>query len=84
MNNKGIKNEILVGSADVKALYPSLEINHTAKIVAEVFYKSDYSVKEIDKRELSLYLALKPFTAYCCPEATYQKGGATELITHSR
>ena len=58
VNDKGINNEIVVGSADVKALYPSLEINHTAKIVAEVFYKSDYSVKEIDKRELSLYLAL--------------------------
>ena len=37
INAKEITNEILVGSADVKALYPSLEINHTAEIVSKVF-----------------------------------------------
>ena len=58
VNSKEIGNEILVCSADVKALYPSLEINHTAHIVAEEFYNSDYEVREIDSRELSLYLAL--------------------------
>ena len=58
VNNKGIKNEILVGSADVKALYPSLEINHTAQIVSEVFLESEYDIKEINNRELSLYLAV--------------------------
>ena len=58
VNSKSITNEILVGSADVKALYPSLEIEHTAQIVSEEFYNSEYEAKEINKRELSLYLAL--------------------------
>ena len=58
INAKEITNEILVGSADVKALYPSLEINHTAEIVSKVFYESDYNIEEVNNRELSLYLAL--------------------------
>ena len=58
VNDKEIKTEILVGSADVKALYPSLDIDHTAEIVAEEFYRSEYEAKEVDTTELSLYLAL--------------------------
>ena len=58
VNSKETENEILVGSADVKALYPSLEIDHTAQIVSEEFNSSQYEVKEIDSRELSLYLAI--------------------------
>ena len=35
-----------------------MEINHAAQIVSQEFYNSEYEVKEIDSRELSLYLAL--------------------------
>ena len=58
VNKKDITNTLIVGSADVKALYPSLDINHTAEIVANEFYESEYNVEEIDTDELSLYLAL--------------------------
>ena len=58
VNSKNITNEIAVGSADVKALYPSLDIEHTSHIVAETFFNSQYEFKEIDSRELSLYIAL--------------------------
>ena len=58
VNNKNIDTEIVVGSADVKALYPSLDIEHTAHIVGESFYHSQYEFTEIDNRELSLYIVL--------------------------
>ena len=45
-------------SYSVKALYPSLDIDHTADIVAEEFFKSEYQVQEVDTTELSLYLAV--------------------------
>ena len=34
VNNFIFTNTLIVGSADVKALYPSLDINHTAEVVA--------------------------------------------------
>ena len=58
INKKEIKSELLVGSADVKALYPSLDIEHASQIVAETFYKSEYTIEEVNTRELSLYLSL--------------------------
>ena len=58
VNTKDITNTLTVGSADVKALYPSLDINHTAEIVANEFYESEYTIEDIDTNELSLYLVL--------------------------
>ena len=58
LNDKQITDDIIVGSADVKALYPSLDIPFTLNKVCEVFYTSDVKVKGTDHEELGLYLAL--------------------------
>ena len=58
VNKENVETELLVGSADVKALYPSLDITHTAEIVAQTFYESDYEINEIDTKDLGLYIAL--------------------------
>ena len=88
VNERNIKTELLVGSADVKALYPSLNTDHTAEIVGQTFYESEYNFNEIDERELSLYLAinLKPeelekreISQYC--HKRRHKKGAPPKIT---
>ena len=48
----------IVGSADVKALYPSLELEFTIDIVCEEFRKSQIYVENVDSKELGLYIAL--------------------------
>ena len=58
VNKKELETELLVASADVKALYPSLDIDFASEIVAKTFYESDYKFEEIDTRESSLYLVL--------------------------
>ena len=61
LNESGKLDErCTVGSADVKALYPSLDIDFTSEKVAEMFVESAVSVNEnsVDKKELGLYLAL--------------------------
>ena len=58
VNKKELETELLIASAVVKALYPSLDIDFASEIVAKTFYESDYKFEEIDTRELSLYLAL--------------------------
>ena len=47
-----------VGSTDVKALYPSLDISFAAEKVGEMFYQSGIEVEVVDTKELGLYLAL--------------------------
>ena len=49
-----------LGSADVKALYPSIDIDFACEKVAEMFMTSDVEIDEdsVDKREVGLYLAL--------------------------
>ena len=49
-----------IGSADVKALYPSIDIDFTCEKVAEMYMSSNVNVDEnsVDKKELGLYLAL--------------------------
>jgi hypothetical protein len=58
LNYKLITEERIVGSADVKALYPSLDIEFTVEKVCEVFYNSEVKVEGIDVGELGLYLSL--------------------------
>merc|ERR1712240_688796 len=60
-NVKVEENEkLIVGSLDVKALYPSLDISFSAKVVSEEFILSKVSmdIESIDYRELGLYLVL--------------------------
>ena len=58
VNNRLDNDELIVGSADVSALYPSLDIDHTARITAEKFLNSNIEILGIDNEELGLYLAL--------------------------
>ena len=48
---------MVVGSADVKALYPSLRIYFTVKIVSEMFEDSYILIGGIYYEEMGLYLA---------------------------
>ena len=57
-NEQNETEDIIVGSADVKALYPSLDVESCAKIVSEMFVESDVKVEGVDSEEIGLYLAL--------------------------
>ena len=53
-----VDNEVIVGSADVKALYPSLDVDFTVDKVCEVFYGSEVRVEGVNVEELGLYLSV--------------------------
>ena len=53
-----LQKEVMVGSMDVTALYPSIDQVSSAKIVREEYLRSDIEVENIDWRAASLYLAL--------------------------
>ena len=48
----------MVGSLDVKALYPSLDQDITIETVAEEFHISQVKIEGVDYEELGLYLSL--------------------------
>ena len=58
LNDKGIGEDYVIGSADVKSLYPSLDIEHTVDIVCQEFIQKKIKIKGIDVEELGLYLVL--------------------------
>ena len=59
VNESGVLDEICtVGSADVTALYPSIDVEFAAEKVCEMFMKSEVKIAEVDTKELGLYLAL--------------------------
>ena len=58
VNEKGVRSTYIVGSMDVEALYPSLDIDFTVEKVGELLYESDVCIKGIDYQELGLYLSL--------------------------
>ena len=49
---------MVVGSTDVKALYPNLDIDFTIEKVCEVFSDSRIEISGVDFNELGLYLSL--------------------------
>ena len=53
----GENRSIVVGSADVKALYPSLDVEFTVEIVSGMFENSGLEIEGIDYEEMGLYLA---------------------------
>ena len=57
VNNEGVPDDIVIGSTDVKALYPSLDIEFTIEKVCKVFEESDVQVSEIDSDELGTLLS---------------------------
>ena len=58
VNMEGLDERDIVGSADIEALYPSLDIPFTVDKVCEIFEESAVSIQEIDYGELGLYLSL--------------------------
>ena len=52
--------KLMVGSLDVKALYPNLDIPFAAKKIAQEFIESDIEIKDesVDTFQLGLYLVL--------------------------
>ena len=54
----------MIGSLDVKALYPSLDLDHTIETAAEEFKKSEVEIEGIDEKELGLYLSLNKSEGY--------------------
>ena len=48
--------KLIVGSADVKALYPSLDIDFTVKVVAEMLENCGIEIDGINYKEMGLYL----------------------------
>ena len=42
----GQNEKLVVGSLDVKALYPSIDVNFAAEVVAEELYRSDVKISE--------------------------------------
>ena len=58
VNEKVIEEDVVMGSADVKALYPSLNIADTINVVTEMFMESNIELIGIDQKELALYISL--------------------------
>ena len=47
-NDQGIGEIYVIGSMDVKALYPSIDIEHAIDVVCEVFQTMKIRANEID------------------------------------
>ena len=79
----------MIGSLDMKALYPSLDLDHTIETAAEEFRRSEVEVEGIDNDELGLYLSLNKSESYLrdkgigdfCPKR--KRRGPPPLITGS-
>ena len=65
VNNNGILEcTDVIGSLDVKSLYPSLDVDFMIRVVCETFYISDITFKQVDYDEVGLYLSLTRDSAY--------------------
>ena len=73
----------------MKALYPSLDLDHTIKTAAEEFKRSEVEIEGIDEKELGLYLSLNKSEDYLrnkgigdfCPKR--KRRGPPPVITGS-
>ena len=52
------QDEVIIGSLDIKALYPSLDIDATADVVIDTSVESEFEVEGVYSQELGLYLAV--------------------------
>ena len=57
LNEHGIDESYIIGSMDVEALYPSLDIPFTIETVSQMFHQSDVKIEGVDYKELGLYLS---------------------------
>ena len=88
VNESGsVQENSVIGSMDVKALYPSLQLDFTIDIVCQEFYNSNVKIKGIDYQELGLYLSLnKPYEylkregiSDYCPERKNKRSAPPKL-----
>ena len=58
INSEGSDTRFILDSADVDSLYPSLDIDFTIDKICEMFIQSEVKYKNINYKEVSLYIAL--------------------------
>ena len=56
VNEGEIKSDWIVGSLDVKSLYPSLNVERCARVIRERLYESQFQFIGQDWKEITLYL----------------------------
>ena len=66
VNNQPHDSDVVIGSADVKALYPSLDLKFVIEVVCQEFHESNVKVDGIDHKEVGLYVALNTDTDRQC------------------
>jgi len=64
LNVEGVDQECFIGSADVVALYPSLDIDEVTEVIGEMIKKTDVTLEGVDYKEIGLYLAITKDTKY--------------------
>ena len=82
VNERGIDSTYIIGSADVKALYPSLDIEFTIEVVCDMFNRSKVNIKNVNYKEVALYIALNRTDeeirnkglSHICPKRKYRRG----------
>ena len=57
-NNNKIDEDLVLGSADVKSLYPSLHIEDAVNVVCDELAQSTVRIEGIDYEEIGLYIAI--------------------------
>ena len=63
----------IIGSMDVKALYPSIDIDFAVEKCKELIFESQAEFKNVDTEELGLYLAL------CSEEGEIEREGLADF-----
>ena len=58
LNDEGIGDGYVIGSFDVEALYPSLDVDFTVDKVCELFISSKVNIEGVDYKEVGLYMSL--------------------------
>ena len=58
LNKEGIPEKAFIGSADVVALYPSLDIKEVTRVVGEMIEESNVEIEGVDYNEIGMYLAV--------------------------
>ena len=90
LNESGnIDDDTVILSADVVALYPSLNIDFTTDKVCEMFYESNIDIKGVDYEEVGLYLSLTRTTEDIeqlglqdyCPTRKHKKGSKPTITS---
>ena len=76
--DESVREECEVFSMDVKALYPSLDVQKTAECVEEIIVDSEIKFRNVDMNELSRYVAV------VCNENMIEERGLTDVVMRRR